>query len=76
MENELIKVMASINGENGNRLFYTYEGLPEFWRAYARTSYERLLQLKITNLGKQGAAELAVKVAKFLCSKVNLIENA
>lgn len=76
MENELIKVMASINGENGNRLFYTYEGLPEFWRAYARASYERLLQLNISNLSVQVAAELAVKIAEYLNSKVNLIENA
>ena len=47
----------------------------EAWQAYARASYERLLQRKIKNLGKQGAAEVAVKVAEFLSSKVRATEN-
>ena len=56
-------------------LLYIYDGLPEFWRAYARASYDRLIKLKVRNLGKQGAAELAIKIAEFLSSKVRATEN-
>ena len=75
MGNELTDVIENMNNENGRLLVYIYEGLPEFWRAYARASYERLLQRKIKNLGKQGAAELAIKIAEFLSSKVRVTEN-
>ena len=75
MGNELTDVIAKMNNENGRLLLYIYEGLPELWQAYARASYERLLQRKIKNLGKQGAAELAVKVAEFLSSKVTVNES-
>ena len=75
MGNELTDVIAKMNNENGRLLLYVYEELPELWQAYARASYERLLQLKITNLGKQGAAEVAVKVAEFLSSKVTVNES-
>jgi len=56
-------------------LLYIYECLPELWRAYARASYDRLIKLKVRNLGKQGAAELAIKIAEFLSSKVRATEN-
>lgn len=75
MGNELTDVIAKMNNENGRLLLYVYEELPELWRAYARASYERLLQRKIKNLGKQGAAEVAVKVAEFLSSKVTVNES-
>ena len=75
MGNELIDVVAKMNNENGRLLLYIYEGLPELWQAYARASYERLLKRKIKNLGKQGAAEVAVKVAEFLSSKVKAEGN-
>jgi hypothetical protein len=75
MGDELLKTIENMNNENGRLLLYIYEELPEFWRAYARASYERLLQRKIKNLGKQGAAEVAVKVAEFLSSKVRVTEN-
>ena len=75
MGNELTDVIAKMNNENGRLLLYVYEELPELWQAYARASYERLLQRKIKNLGKQGAAELAVKVAEFLSSKVTVNES-
>jgi len=75
MGNELIDVVAKMNNENGRLLLYIYEGLPDLWQAYARASYERLLQRKIKNLGKQGAAELAIKIAEFLSSKVGVNEN-
>jgi len=75
MGDELLKTIENMNNENGRLLLYIYEGLPELWQAYARASYERLLQRKIKNLGKQGAAEVAVKVAEFLSSKVRATEN-
>lgn len=75
MGDELLKTIENMNNENGRLLLYIYEELPEFWRAYARASFERLLQRKIKNLGKQGAAEVAVKVAEFLSSKVRVTEN-
>jgi len=75
MGNELTDVIAKMNNENGRLLLYIYEGLPELWRAYARASYDRLIKLKVRNLGKQGAAEVAVKVAKFLSSKVTVNES-
>jgi len=49
--------------------------LPELWRAYARASYDRLIKLRVRNLGKQGAAELAIKIAEFLSSKVKAEGN-
>ena len=75
MGNELTDVIAKMNNENGRLLLYIYDGLPEFWRAYARASYDRLIKLKVRNLGKQGAAELAIKIAEFLSSKVGVNEN-
>ena len=75
MGDELLKTIENMNNENGKLLLYIYEEMPEFWRAYARASYERLLQRKIKNLGKQGAAEVAVKVAEFLSSKVTVNES-
>ena len=75
MEDGLLETVKQIKNKEGELLLYIYEGLPELWRAYARASYERLLQRKIKNLGKQGAAELAVKVAEFLSSKVRATEN-
>lgn len=75
MGDELLKTIENMNNENGRLLLYIYEGLPELWQAYARASYERLLQRKIKNLGKQGAAEVAVKVAEFLSSKVTVNES-
>ena len=75
MGNELTDVIAKMNNENGRLLLYIYEGLPELWRAYARASYDRLIKLKVRNLGKQGAAELAIKIAEFLSSKVGVNEN-
>jgi len=72
MGDELLKTIENMNNENGRLLLYIYEELPEFWRAYACASYERLLQRKIKNLGKQGAAELAIKIAEFLSSKVKV----
>ena len=64
-----------IKNKEGELLLYIYDGLPEFWRAYARASYDRLIKLKVRNLGKQGAAELAIKIAEFLSSKVRATEN-
>ena len=75
MGNELTDVIAKMNNENGRLLLYIYEGLPELWRAYARASYDRLIKLRVRNLGKQGAAELAIKIAEFLSSKVKAEGN-
>ena len=75
MKDDLLETVKQIKNKEGELLLYIYEGLPELWRAYARASYERLLQRKIKNLGKQGAAEVAVKVAEFLSSKVRVTEN-
>ena len=75
MEDGLLETVKQIKNKEGELLLYIYEGLPELWRAYARASYERLLQRKIKNLGKQGAAEVAVKVAEFLSSKVKAEGN-
>lgn len=75
MEDGLLETVKQIKNKEGELLLYIYEGLPELWRAYARASYERLLQRKIKNLGKQGAAEVAVKVAEFLSSKVTVNES-
>ncbi len=75
MGDELLKTIENMNNENGKLLLYIYQGLPQLWQAYARASYERLLQRKIKNLGKQGAAEVAVKVAEFLSSKVTVNES-
>jgi len=75
MKDDLLETVKQIKNKEGELLLYIYEGLPELWQAYARASYERLLQRKIKNLGKQGAAELAVKVAEFLSSKVRVNEN-
>ena len=75
MKDDLLETVKQIKNKEGELLLYIYEGLPELWRAYARASYERLLQRKTKNLGKQGAAEVAVKVAEFLSSKVRATEN-
>ena len=75
MEDGLLETVKQIKNKEGELLLYIYEGLPELWQAYARASYERLLQRKIKNLGKQGAAEVAVKVAEFLSSKVTVNES-
>ena len=75
MKDDLLETVKQIKNKEGELLLYIYEGLPELWQAYARASYERLLQRKIKNLGKQGAAELAVKVAEFLSSKVTVNES-
>jgi glycosyltransferase A (GT-A) superfamily protein (DUF2064 family) len=75
MGDELLKTIENMNNENGKLLLYIYEEMPELWQAYARASYERLLQRKIKNLGKQGAAELAVKLSEFLSSKVTVNES-
>ena len=75
MGNELTDVIAKMNNENGRLLLYIYEGLPELWQAYARASYDRLIKLRVRNLGKQGAAELAIKIAEFLSSKVKAEGN-
>lgn len=75
MKDDLLETVKQIKNKEGELLLYIYEGLPELWRAYARASYDRLIKLKVKNLGKQGAAELAVKVAEFLSSKVRATEN-
>ena len=75
MEDGLLETVKQIKNKEGELLLYIYDGLPEFWRAYARASYDRLIKLKVRNLGKQGAAELAVKIAEFLSSKVGVNEN-
>ena len=75
MKDDLLETVKQMKNEEGELLLYIYEGLPEFWRAYARASYDRLIKLKVRNLGKQGAAEVAVKVAEFLSSKVGVNEN-
>ena len=75
MKDDLLETVKQIKNKEGELLLYIYEGLPELWRAYARASYERLLQRKIKNLGKQGAAELAVKLSEFLSSKVTVNES-
>ncbi len=75
MEDGLLETVKQIKNKEGELLLYIYQGLPQLWQAYARASYERLLQRKIKNLGKQGAAEVAVKVAEFLSSKVRATEN-
>lgn len=75
MEDGLLETVKQIKNKEGELLLYIYEGLPELWRAYARASYDRLIKLKVRNLGKQGAAELAIKIAEFLSSKVGVNEN-
>ena len=75
MGDELLKTIENMNNENGRLLLYIYEGLPELWHAYARASYDRLIKLRVRNLGKQGAAELAIKIAEFLSSKVKAEGN-
>lgn len=75
MKDDLLETVKQIKNKEGELLLYIYEGLPELWRAYARASYDRLIKLKVRNLGKQGAAELAIKIAEFLSSKVGVNEN-
>lgn len=75
MEDGLLETVKQIKNKEGELLLYIYEGLPELWRAYARASYDRLIKLKVRNLGKQGAAELAIKIAEFLSSKVKAEGN-
>ena len=75
MEDGLLETVKQIKNKEGELLLYIYEGLPELWRAYARASYDRLIKLRVRNLGKQGAAELAIKIAEFLSSKVRATEN-
>ena len=75
MKDDLLETVKQIKNKEGELLLYIYEGLPELWRAYARASYDRLIKLRVRNLGKQGAAELAVKVAEFLSSKVKVEGN-
>jgi len=75
MKDDLLETVKQIKNKEGELLLYIYDGLPEFWRAYARASYDRLIKLKVRNLGKQGAAELAIKIAEFLSSKVGVNEN-
>ena len=75
MEDGLLETVKQIKNKEGELLLYIYDGLSEFWRAYARASYDRLIKLKVRNLGKQGAAELAIKIAEFLSSKVGVNEN-
>ncbi len=72
MKDDLLETVKQIKNKEGELLLYIYDGLPEFWRAYARASYDRLIKLKVRNLGKQGAAELAIKIAEFLSSKVKV----
>ncbi len=72
MEDGLLETVKQIKNKEGELLLYIYEGLPELWQAYARASYDRLIKLKVRNLGKQGAAELAIKIAEFLSSKVKV----
>lgn len=72
MEDKLLETVEQMKSKEGELLLYIYGELPEFWRAYARASYDRLIKLKVRNLGKQGAAELAIKIAEFLSSKVKL----
>ena len=75
MKDDLLETVKQIKNKEGELLLYIYEGLPELWRAYARASYDRLIKLRVRNLGKQGAAELAVKIAEFLSSKVTVNES-
>jgi len=75
MKDDLLETVKQIKNKEGELLLYIYDGLPEFWRAYARASYDRLIKLKVRNLGKQGAAEVAIKIAEFLSSKVGVNEN-
>jgi len=75
MKDDLLETVKQIKNKEGELLLYIYEGLPEFWRAYARASYDRLIKLRVRNLGKQGAAELAIKIAEFLSSKVTVNES-
>ena len=75
MKDDLLETVKQIKNKEGELLLYIYDGLPEFWRAYARASYDRLIKLKVRDLGKQGAAELAIKIAEFLSSKVGVNEN-
>ena len=75
MKDDLLETVKQIKNKEGELLLYIYDGLPEFWRAYARASYDRLIKLRVRNLGKQGAAELAIKIAEFLSSKVRVTEN-
>lgn len=75
MKDDLLETVKQIKNKEGELLLYIYEGLPELWRAYARASYDRLIKLRVRNLGKQGAAELAIKIAEFLSSKVGVNEN-
>jgi hypothetical protein len=75
MKDDLLETVKQIKNKEGELLLYIYEGLPELWHAYARASYDRLIKLRVRNLGKQGAAELAIKIAEFLSSKVGVNEN-
>jgi len=75
MGNELTDVIENMNNENGRLLVYIYEGLPTFWQVFAEYAYDEFLKSDIKNLGKYGAAELAVKLAEFLSSKVRVTEN-
>jgi len=75
MKDDLLETVKQIKNKEGELLLYIYEGLPELWRAYARASYDRLIKLRVRNLGKQGAAELAIKIAEFLSSKVKAEGN-
>jgi len=75
MKDDLLETVKQIKNKEGELLLYIYEGLPELWQAYARASYDRLIKLRVRNLGKQGAAEVAVKVAEFLSSKVKAERN-
>ena len=75
MKDDLLETVKQIKNKEGELLLYIYDGLPELWQAYARASYDRLIKLRVRNLGKQGAAELAIKIAEFLSSKVGVNEN-
>jgi len=75
MKDDLLETVKQIKNKEGELLLYIYDGLPELWQAYARASYDRLIKLRVRNLGKQGAAELAVKIAEFLSSKVTVNES-
>lgn len=75
MKDDLLETVKQMKNEEGELLLYIYDGLPELWQAYARASYDRLIKLRVRNLGKQGAAELAIKIAEFLSSKVGVNEN-
>ena len=75
MEDKLLETVEQMKSNEGKLLLSIYEKLPELWKGYARASYDRLIKLRVKNLGKQGAAELAIKIAEFLSSKVGVNEN-